>query len=923
MVRKFVQRLVSVLLAMLLLIQSAVVSVLAKESRGDQKPVDPILAYFVDAGDQNPTTINDGEMYGVYNSVTDQEYGEDAVTGKTWGVNSQTDRDAMRDYQDGMDKKLSYRCGSTGYNVSYRFELPAGTYDLEIGIPHYFAEWGQRVVNVTAKEGENTKTLATEIKTQDIPEGEATLVEDSVVTTGGELELLFTKFEDGNWDPIVAYIKIYDRNAAMERLDEVKKEAGTYSRDQYTEESYGDLQAALQAAELLTVDNATTAQISAAADQLEAAIKGLVKKDVEVREGTDPAIAYFVDAGSYDPSQTAEGDLFGTLNSVTDQEYGQDSVTGYAWGYFGETVRFSGTKPGMTKEQSCRFGDTGWDIGYKFALDKGEYDVELYVPKEDYRRVFDVLKTDKNGQEKIGYAEAANGPYTFYTKLEMDGGSEAVIDFKKPDGSYWDPVVSYIIIYDNAAAEDAFHALIAEAEKYREEDLKEESYQNLQAAIAAAKQVNPAEMEYPGRDLHAEISKLQQVIDNLLDKDTYNLTFQANDRTGGKLPTGGFLAANKVYTIPESNLTRTGYRFAGWSYSGNVYQAGQEFTMPQADVEFTAVWNKLYTVSFGRNGGSGQLPEAYQDIEGTKISIPESALRRSGYIFAGWSDGSKTYQPGEEYTIAKENKVLNAVWEETKKYSLSFESPEGTGTLPRTMYSEEGELVIIPDCSLAREGYTFTGWSDGEIQYQPGTSLRMPANDLVFTAQWEKKESPKPPEPTPPEPTPPTPQIKYYTVKFASSGNAAIADQQIKEGEKASEPKAPSRKGYLFDGWYQGSQKYNFTAAVNTDLTLTSKWTRVKTAKAMKPSVKNKKGRKAVVSIKKTKGAKGYQILYTTDKRFKKGKKQVLTVKTKRIISKLKKGKTYYFKVRAYKMDSTGQKVFGTYSKVAKLRIVR
>ncbi len=36
MVRKFVQRLVSVLLAMLLLIQSAVVSVLAKESRGDQ-----------------------------------------------------------------------------------------------------------------------------------------------------------------------------------------------------------------------------------------------------------------------------------------------------------------------------------------------------------------------------------------------------------------------------------------------------------------------------------------------------------------------------------------------------------------------------------------------------------------------------------------------------------------------------------------------------------------------------------------------------------------------------------------------------------------------------------------------------------------------------------------------------------------------
>ena len=922
MVKKYVQRMVSVLLAVLLLIQSAVIPVLAKESRGGQEPVDPVLAYFVDAGDKDPTTINDGEKYGVYNSVTDQVYGVDEGTKKTWGVNPETDLPNLSDYRDGMDKKLSFRCGSTGYNVSYRFELPAGTYDLEIGVPHYYAEWGQRVVNVTASEGENAIPLATEIKTQDIPEGEVKVVEGSVKTTGKELELLFTKFEDSNWDPIVAYIKIYDRNAAMQQLDEVRTEAGTYSRNKYTEESYGRLETAMQEAELLTVETATSAQISAAKDALEAAIRGLVKKDVEVREGTDPVIAYFVDAGSYDPSQPAEGDLFGIYNSVTDQEYGQDSVTGYAWGYFGDTVLFSGIRPGMTKEQSCRFGNTGWDIGYKFALEKGEYDVELYVPREDYRRVFNVLKTDKNGQQKIGYAEAENGPYTFYTKLEMDGESEAVIDFKKPNGSYWDPVVSYIIIYDNAAAIDTFHALIAEAEKYREEDLREESYQELQAAIGAAKQVNPDELEYPGRDIHAEIKKLQQVIDGLLGNDAYNITFQAKDRTGGKVPEGGFIAANESYTIPESNLTRTGYRFAGWSFSGKVYQAGQEFTMPQSDVEFTAVWNKLYTISFGRNGGSGKLPEAYQDIEGTKISIPESSLRRSGYLFEGWSDGSKTYQPGEEYTIAKENKVLNAVWEETKKYSLAFESTEGTGTPPRTMYSEEGELVIIPDCSMVREGYRFTGWSDGEKQYQPGTSLRMPAKDLVFTAQWEK-ESPKPPEPTPPEPTPPTPQIKYYAVKFASTGNAAIADQRIKEGEKASEPKAPSRKGYLFAGWYQGSRKYNFTSAVNTDLTLTAKWTRVKTAKAMKLSVKNKKGRKAVVSIKKTKGAKGYQICYTTDRRFKKGKKQVLTVKTNRVISKLKKGKTYYFKVRAYKIDSAGQKVFGAYSKAVKLRITK
>ena len=104
------------------------------------------------------------------------------------------------------------------------------------------------------------------------------------------------------------------------------------------------------------------AQISAATDQLEAAIRGLVKKDVEVREGTDPAIAYFVDAGSYDPSQTAEGDLFGTLNSVTDQEYGQDSVTGYAWGYLDvykrQTLDDACQRLTRMQERACRFDKT-------------------------------------------------------------------------------------------------------------------------------------------------------------------------------------------------------------------------------------------------------------------------------------------------------------------------------------------------------------------------------------------------------------------------------------------------------------------------------------------------------------------------------------------------------------------------------------
>lgn len=72
---------------------------------------------------------------------------------------------------------------------------------------------------------------------------------------------------------------------------------------------------------------------------------------------------------------------------------------------------------------------------------------------------------------------------------------------------------------------------------------------------------------------------------------------------------------------------------------------------------------------------------------------------------------------------------------------------------------------------------------------------------------------------------------------------------------------------------------------------------------------------------KKVSGAKGYQIAYTTDKKFKKGVKYVTTGKTTKSVTKLKSKKAYYVKVRAYKMDSRGKKVYGSYSTVKTIKV--
>ena len=80
-----------------------------------------------------------------------------------------------------------------------------------------------------------------------------------------------------------------------------------------------------------------------------------------------------------------------------------------------------------------------------------------------------------------------------------------------------------------------------------------------------------------------------------------------------------------------------------------------------------------------------------------------------------------------------------------------------------------------------------------------------------------------------------------------------------------------------------------------------------------------RKGTSAIISWKKSKGAKGYQLQYALNKKFKK-KKSIQTKKTKYTIKKLKKKKTYYIRVRAYKMNGK-KKVYGKWSMVKKVKI--
>lgn len=91
--------------------------------------------------------------------------------------------------------------------------------------------------------------------------------------------------------------------------------------------------------------------------------------------------------------------------------------------------------------------------------------------------------------------------------------------------------------------------------------------------------------------------------------------------------------------------------------------------------------------------------------------------------------------------------------------------------------------------------------------------------------------------------------------------------------------------------------------------------------KAAISSCKNIKGKKIKIKYKKVAGADGYEISYSTNKKFKKSVMKKTSSKTSYTIKKLKKKKVYYVRVRAYKKDSTGKLVYGKYSSVKKVMI--
>ena len=166
----------------------------------------------------------------------------------------------------------------------------------------------------------------------------------------------------------------------------------------------------------------------------------------------------------------------------------------------------------------------------------------------------------------------------------------------------------------------------------------------------------------------------------------------------------------------------------------------------------------------------------------------------------------------------------------------------------------------------------------------------------------KKKEAPGIPSQTPTQVPTQTPAPTESAVPAPANTPSA---EPTKKPEESTEPKA--------------------TPTVKPTVKPTKKPTKtptVKVAAVKGVKVKNVKKLKAVVSWKKVSKASGYEV-YRADK--KKGKfKKIATIKKGSIVKytnkKLKKKKSYFFKIRAYRVSGK-KKVYGKYSSIVKVTI--
>ncbi|MDO5095398.1 MAG: InlB B-repeat-containing protein [Peptostreptococcaceae bacterium] len=272
-----------------------------------------------------------------------------------------------------------------------------------------------------------------------------------------------------------------------------------------------------------------------------------------------------------------------------------------------------------------------------------------------------------------------------------------------------------------------------------------------------------------------------------LSQNKYRVTFDSN---GGSEVSEQLVEHDKQAVQPDSP-SKEGYKFIGWELDGKLFDFGMKITK---DIQLKAVWEvNQYKVLFDTDGGS---TVSEQNIPFNKEAERPANPTKEGYEFIGWFD-----EQGQKFDFNKKIQSdikLTAKWR-VNQYKVLFNSDGGSGVFDQ--FVNFGQKAKRP-ANPTKEGYKFVGWFDEQgKEFDFEKSIQ---NDVRLTAKWSANQ---------------------HKVLFDSNGGSIVFDQLVYYNQKAKSPANPTKKGYIFVGWFdEQDKKFDFEKVIQSDVKLTAKW---------------------------------------------------------------------------------------------------
>lgn len=285
---------------------------------------------------------------------------------------------------------------------------------------------------------------------------------------------------------------------------------------------------------------------------------------------------------------------------------------------------------------------------------------------------------------------------------------------------------------------------------------------------------------------------------------------------------------------------KTGYTFLGWSETAGSATADYETaadinltTMPYNGKTYFAVWKiNTWTVTYMVDGN---VHEEVKNVAYNSVKSTIDAPSKDGYDFAKWTSSDVTFDDEGKFTMPNNDITITAEWT-AHKYTVSIDLNGATSRdqgieLEKSVEYAPGVTVTLPvaETNFARADYRFTGWyPTAEDAANKTNALTVTDNEYTVNAYsengttiniyagWEED---------------------YYTLTFNPNGGTFSSEVETDDNGNYSTqviynkditgkaPKAPTKDGYDFDGWYNGSQKLSdYTGMTRSDLTFTATW---------------------------------------------------------------------------------------------------